>query len=89
MFMFNSNEPIKVAHVQKLVNQSILNDTLVTEMVNNSSSESKKNFGCLIKRETFQSNNIKIWAVKNIFPLAFTKYLSYSVKKKNNKVVNV
>ena len=54
MFMFNSNEPIKVAHGQKLVNQSILNDTLVIEMVNNSSSsESKKNFGCLIKREMF------------------------------------
>ena len=53
MFMFNSNEPIKVAHVQKLVNQSMLNDTLVIEMVNNSSIESKKNFGCLIKRETF------------------------------------
>ena len=53
MFIFNSNKPIKVAHVQKLVNQSILNDTLVIEMVNNSSSESMKNFECFIKRETF------------------------------------
>ena len=28
MFMLNSNEPIKVAHLQKLANQSILNDAL-------------------------------------------------------------
>ena len=28
MFMLNSNEPIKVAHLQKLANQSILNDVL-------------------------------------------------------------
>ena len=51
--MFNSNEPIKVAHLQKLANQSLLNGTLVMEMVNNSFSESKKNFGRLIKREKF------------------------------------
>ena len=54
MFMFNLKEPInKVAHLQKLANQSILNGALATEMINNSFSESKKNFGCLIKRETF------------------------------------
>ena len=53
MFMFNSNEPVKVAHLQKLANQSILNGALVTEMVNNSFSESKKNFGRLVKREMF------------------------------------
>ena len=35
MFMLNSNEPIKVAHFQKLVNQSMLNGALVIEMVNN------------------------------------------------------
>ena len=51
--MFNSNEPIKVAHLQKLTNQSLLNGALVMEMVNNSFSESKKNFGRLIKREKF------------------------------------
>ena len=51
--MFNSNEPVKVAHLQKLANQSILNGALVTEMVNNSFSESKKNFGRLVKREMF------------------------------------
>ena len=41
--MFNSNEPIKVAHLQKLANQSLLNGALVMEMVNNSFRESKKN----------------------------------------------
>ena len=29
MFMLNSNEPIKVAHLQKLANQSMLNSALV------------------------------------------------------------
>ena len=53
MFMLNSNKPIKVAHLQKLANQSMFNGALVIEMVNNSFSESKKNFGCLIKRGTF------------------------------------
>ena len=51
--MFNSNEPIRVAHLQKLANQSLLNDALVIEMANNSFSESKKNFGRLIKRKKF------------------------------------
>ena len=47
--MLNSNEPVKVAHLQKLANQSMLNGALVIEMVNNSFttlfSESNKNFG--------------------------------------------
>ena len=38
--MLNSNEPIKVAHLQKLANQSMLNDPLVTEMAKNSFSKS-------------------------------------------------
>ena len=53
MFMLNSNEPIKVPHLQKLANQSMLNGALVVEMVSNSFSEGKKNFGRLIKRGTF------------------------------------
>ena len=67
MFMLNSNEPIKVTQLQKLANQSILNDALVIEMVYNSFNESKKNFGCLIKWGTFQSKKIEIWAVKIYF----------------------
>ena len=53
MFMLNSNKPIKVAHLQKLANQSMLNGALVIEMVNSSFSESKKNFGRFIKRGMF------------------------------------
>ena len=51
--MFNSNEPIKVAHLQKLTNQSLLNGALVMEMVNNSFSEGKENFGRLLKQKNF------------------------------------
>ena len=51
--MFNSNEPIKVAHLQKLANQSLLNGALVMEIVNNSFSESKKSFSRLIKWKKF------------------------------------
>ena len=39
MFLLNSNEPIKVAHLQRLANQSMLNGALVIKMVNNSFSE--------------------------------------------------
>ena len=44
MFMLNSNEPIKVADLQKLANRSMLNDAFVIEMENNSFNKSKKNF---------------------------------------------
>ena len=42
--MFNSNELIKVARLQKLANKSLLNGALVIEIVNNYFSGSKKNF---------------------------------------------
>ena len=48
MFMLISNEPIKVADLQKVANQLMLNGALVISL-----SESKKNFGRLIKLETF------------------------------------
>ena len=51
--MFKSNKPNKVAHLQKLASQSLLNGALVMEMVNNSFTESKKNFGRLIKQKKF------------------------------------
>ena len=38
--MLNSNKPIKVAHLQKLANESVLNGALVIEMVNSSFIES-------------------------------------------------
>ena len=53
MFMLNSNEPIRAAHLQKLSYHSMLNGALAIEMVNNSFSERKKNFGRLIKQGTF------------------------------------
>ena len=53
MFMLISNKPIKFADLQKLASQLILNGVLVIEMVSNSFSESKKNFGRLIKRGMF------------------------------------
>ena len=53
MLILISNEQIKVAGLQKLANQLMQNGALVTEMVNNSFSESKKNFGRLRKRGTF------------------------------------
>ena len=51
--MLNSNEPIKIAYLQKLANQSILNGALVIEMANNSFGENKKNFGHLRKCGSF------------------------------------
>ena len=41
--MLNSREAINVAQLQKLANQSILNVTLVTKIVNNAFSETNKN----------------------------------------------
>ena len=52
MFILTSNGPIKVADLQKLASQLMLNDALMIEMVNNTFSESKKNFGHLIKQGT-------------------------------------
>ena len=43
--MLNSKEAIKVAHLQKLGNQSMLKDALVIEMAKNYFSESKNTLG--------------------------------------------
>ena len=53
MFILTSNEPIKVADLQKLTKQSMLNGALVIEMLNNFFSESQKNLVCLIKGGAF------------------------------------
>ena len=43
--MLNSNKPIKVAHFQKLANQSVLNGELVIEKwLNNSLVKARKSF---------------------------------------------
>ena len=54
MFMFKTNEPVKVIHLQNLPNQSMLSGALVIEIVNNSFSESKKNFRLFDKAGTFK-----------------------------------
>ena len=41
MFMLNPNERIKVAHLQKLANQSMLDGTLAIEMLNNTFKQEK------------------------------------------------
>ena len=89
MFMFKTNQPIKVTHLQKLANQSILNGSFLIEIVSNFFSESKKNF---IKRTFDKTRELKKqirYAMKNIFPLDFIKYLSYLEVQKDSKVVNV
>ena len=50
MVMVISNESIKIANLPKLANQSMVNGALVIEMISNSFSESKKNFGRVMKR---------------------------------------
>ena len=43
--ILNSNEPIKIAHLPKLINQPVLRGTLAIEKwLNNCFSESKNNF---------------------------------------------
>ena len=64
MFMFNLNESMKVAHLQKLSNQSMLNGALVLGMINNFFSESKKIF-VIEKRETFQKKKKEPQRKKN------------------------
>ena len=41
------------------------------------------------ERSNRKKNEIKIWAVKILFPLDFAIYLSYSEVQKNRKVDNV
>ena len=89
MFMFKTSQPIKVIHLQKLANQSILNGPFVIEIVSHFFSESKKDF---IKRSFNKVRELKKqirYAMKNMFPLDFIKYISYSEVQKDSKVVNV
>ena len=53
----------------------MLNGALVIEIISNVFSKGNKNFGHLV--------------VKNVFPLDFIKYLSYSEVQEKSKVVNV
>ena len=91
MFMLISKEPIKVAHVQKLANQSMVNGALVIETVPTLFVKARKSLVVWWSEERFnrKKNEIKIWAVKILFPLDFAIYLSYSEVQKNRKVDSV
>ena len=54
MLMLNSGKPIKVAHLQKLASQSMLNGVLVIEDRNGEQffQWNQKNFSLLIKQGT-------------------------------------
>ena len=54
--MFNSNEPIKVAPLQKLANQSLFNSALVMEMINNFFIQSKKNLFNKVENVLIEKN---------------------------------
>ena len=87
MFMLNSNEPIKTAHLQKLADQSMLNGAFVIEMIHSSFSGKLLSFDKV--RNVLIEEKVDTWAVKSIFPLDFTKILTYTDVQKNIEVVNV
>ena len=87
--MLISNEPIKVADLQKLSSYLMLNGTLVTEMVNNSFSESKKNFGHLMSEKRSNQNKNRDMSSEKYNLLDSTKDLSFSEVQKIIKVVKV
>ena len=68
--MFKTNELIRVIHPQKIAHCDRNCQQFFQKI--------KKICGCLINLETFSFKEVEIWAVKNIFPLVFIKYLSYS-----------
>ena len=85
MFILDSNEPIKVAYLQKSANQSMLNGALVIDMVNHSFRKKQEKLLPFDKARNNLIEKIEIRAVKNIFPLDFAKYLSYSELQKNRR----
>ena len=86
--MLNLNEPIKVAHLQKLANQSMLNGAFV----NISFSESQKIFWSFDKARNVliekKKKNRDMGSKKYIL-LDLAKHLSFSEVQKNSKVINV
>ena len=55
--MLNSKEAINVAQLQKLANQSMLNVTLVTKIVNNAFSETNKNLVIWLNKKRCKKEN--------------------------------
>ena len=90
MFKLKTNEPIKVIHLQKLANQSMLHGALDLRQ--------KLSVILLVRARKLRSfdkaGNVLIekkliYGMKDIFPRDFIKYLSYSEVQKDSKVVNV
>ena len=87
MFLLISNEAIKVAHLEKLANQLMVNGTLVIEMVAILLLKARKFWSFdEVRNILIKKNERKIWAVKILFSLNFVIYLSYSVVQKKGKV---
>ena len=87
MFLLISNEAIKVAHLEKLTNQLMVNGALVIEMVAILLLKARKLWSFdEVRNILIKKNERKIWAVKILFSLNFVIYLSYSVVQKKGKV---
>ena len=87
MFLLISNEAIKVAHLEKLANQLMVNGALVIEMVAILLLKARKLWSFdEVRNILIKKNERKIWAVKILFSLNFVIYLSYSVVQKKGKV---
>ena len=87
MFLLISNEAIKVAHLEKLANQLMVNGALVIEMVAILLLKARKFWSFdEVRNILIKKNERKIWAVKILFSLNFAIYLSYSVVQKKGKV---
>ena len=87
MFLLISNEAIKVAHLEKLANQLMVNGALVIEMVAILLLKARKFWSFdEVRNILIKKNERKIWAVKILFSLNFVIYLSYSVVQKKGKV---
>ena len=91
MFLLISNQPIKISHLQKLSNQSMVNGALVIEMVTILLVKARKTLVIWWSKEhsNRKKNETNIWAVKILFPLYFAIYLSYPDVQKNKNVDNI
>ena len=67
----------------------MLNRALMIEMIKNSFTKSKKNFGRLNVCGMFLLKKLRYWKRKKKCLLNFAKYLSYSEVQKNMNVVNI
>ena len=94
-FKVNSNEPIKVVHLQKLANQSILNGAYAIEIwqiyqhfisrLKITKTEWKKNFDHLIKREKCFNSKKEIHGLWKY--MDFAEHRSWSDAPENSEVV--